>query len=179
MLDLWTAFWAFYRTWTVSWEASKACSFSSNSNLVFWESAVVLFTSWYDWERGTFLQTKQSAWILPSSSGFSKVNATPRYERETNHCEWPFAFLSSMRAHVTFTPNDKWHVPYMYSKADKFPPLKNFALRVHKRNHNFAAFCFPVFLVPRFPRSRCCPVLLFPLFSCFHLLCNKLTLFLD
>ena len=27
--------------------------------------------------------------------------------RETNHCERPFAFLSSMRVHVTFTPNVK------------------------------------------------------------------------
>ena len=68
-----------------------------------------------------------------------------------------------MRVHVTFTPNVKWHVPYTYSKADKFPPLKNFALRVHKRNHNFAALCFPVFLVPRFPGS---PVPRFPLLPC-------------
>ena len=43
----------------------------------------------------------------PASSGFSKVNATPRYERETDHCERPFAFLSCMRVHVTFTPNVK------------------------------------------------------------------------
>ena len=48
----------------------------------------------------------------------------------------------------------------MYSKADKFPPLRNFALRVYKRYHNFAALCFPVLLVPRFPSSRCSPVFL-------------------
>ena len=101
----------------------------------------------------------------PASRGFSKVDATLRYEIETNHCERPFAFLSCMRVHVTFTPNDKWHVPYMYSKADKFPPLKNFALRVHKRNHNFAALCFPVFLVPRFPLLPCSLVPLASLFS--------------
>ena len=43
----------------------------------------------------------------PASSGFSKVDATLRYKRETNHCERPFAFLSCMRVHVTFTPNIK------------------------------------------------------------------------
>ena len=92
------------------------------------------------------------------------VGATLRYERETNHCERTFAFLSSMCVHVTLRPNVKWHVHYMYSKADKFPPLKNFALRVYKRNHNFAALCFPVFLVPRFPGFRCSPC--FPVFLC-------------
>lgn len=32
---------------------------------------------------------------------------TLRYERKTNHCERPFAFPSSMRVHVSFTPNVK------------------------------------------------------------------------
>ena len=37
----------------------------------------------------------------PASSGFSRPDATLRWER--NHCEQPFAFPSTMRAHVTTT----------------------------------------------------------------------------
>ena len=37
----------------------------------------------------------------PASSGFSRPDATLRWER--NHCEQPFAFPSSMRVHVMTT----------------------------------------------------------------------------
>lgn len=43
-------------TCIVSCDASRACSFSSSNNLVFGEPEDEPFTSWYDWERGTFLQ---------------------------------------------------------------------------------------------------------------------------
>ena len=41
------------------------------------------------------------AWLYPASSGFSRPDATLRWER--NHCEQPFAFPSSMRVHVMTT----------------------------------------------------------------------------
>ena len=37
----------------------------------------------------------------PASNGFSRLDATLRWER--NHCEQPFAFPSSMRVHVMTT----------------------------------------------------------------------------
>ena len=37
----------------------------------------------------------------PASGGFSRPDATLRWER--NHCEQPFAFPSSMRVHVMTT----------------------------------------------------------------------------
>ena len=39
--------------------------------------------------------------FYPASSGFSRPDATLRWER--NHCEQPFAFSSSMRVHVMTT----------------------------------------------------------------------------
>ena len=41
---------------------------------------------------------RSSAYKYPASSGFSRPDPTLRWER--NHCEQPFAFPSSMRAHV-------------------------------------------------------------------------------
>ena len=41
------------------------------------------------------------AYFYPASSGFSRPDATLRWER--NHCEQPFAFPSSMRFHVMTT----------------------------------------------------------------------------
>ena len=50
-----------------------------------------------------FLNTRREISYLryPESSGFSRPDATLRWER--NHCEQPFAFPSSMRVHVMTT----------------------------------------------------------------------------
>ena len=45
--------------------------------------------------------TRSSAFKYPASSGFSRPDATLRWER--NHCKQPFAFPSSMRVHVMTT----------------------------------------------------------------------------
>ena len=45
--------------------------------------------------------TRSSAFKYLTSSGFSRPDATLRWER--NHCEQPFAFPSSMRVHVMTT----------------------------------------------------------------------------
>ena len=44
---------------------------------------------------------KEYTLIYPASSGFSRPDATLRWER--NHCDQPFAFPSSMRFHVMTT----------------------------------------------------------------------------